>query len=272
MKYQDYQVDRDVREAFAVLQSTFGLVGKAKRQVLSYEMAFFRLVQGTVNAITWYGARERAIVEGHEDPLFYADSTVRQSQSSGGMKDLARVQRGSEAHKLWTVMYGYFSSLYGQLTERQPITRSRPAKAVHMASRLTFLIFLPVLLEAWMRGRLPEDDEEKGKFLAKEFFLYAARTKPIYGDLAKNFASGSAMRQNPWLESVANALESGHRMVIDDKEMSAEDWKHFIELGGYAAHIPTTAMRNGYNYLDALSEGEMDQPFWNLLRSEKDWK
>ena len=61
---------------------------------------------------TWQGAYEKAISEGctEQDAVLRADRDLLDAQGSSRISDLSAMERGSEAQKLWTVMYSFFNT------------------------------------------------------------------------------------------------------------------------------------------------------------------
>ena len=274
-RYQEEHFDRDLGDMYDRMASSFGEVNHLRNQVTTLSMAWIKLVQGSVNAVTWYAAREQAEVQGHADPIAYADSVVRLTQSSGGVKDLAAVQRGSESQKLFTVMYTYFSTLFGQLAEPIPDTKTGRQKAAIMAARWWWTVMLPVVVEALMRGKKPDhgdEPEDWATFLLKEQLLYSARTIPFVGDVADAAFSDRQPRGNPWLATMTKGAKALGGMSSEG-EMSASTKRAIIDLVGAVTRTPTGGAVNAYRYLDALTSGRMEEPVQNLLfRSPGGWK
>jgi hypothetical protein len=274
-RYQEEHFDRDLGAMYDRMASTFGEVSHLKQQVATMSLAWIKLIQGSVNAITWYGARNQAEAVGHKDPVAYADSVVRLTQSAGGVKDLAQVQRGTEAQKLFTVMYTYFSTLYGQLTEPIPDTKTGRQKAAIMAARWWWSVMLPVAVEAALRGKKPENGDEPedwATFLLKEQFLYSARTVPLLGDILTAGVSGRSPRGNPWLTTMYNGAQAVHGVFQDDPLTNSEK-RALLDALGALTSSPTTGISNAYRYLDAFTSGRMEEPVQNLLfRSPGAWR
>lgn len=61
---------------------------------------------------TWQGAYEKAISEGmsEKDAVLRADRDLLDAQGSSRISDLSGMERGTEAQKLWTVMYSFFNT------------------------------------------------------------------------------------------------------------------------------------------------------------------
>ena len=265
--------DREVRQIFESHVGSFSRLGKLRHEVGAFSLAFLGLVQRSVNVITWLGARERAFEQGHPDPVAYADAVVRQSQSSGSIKDLAAIQRGPETMKLFTVAYSYFSVLYNQLA--MPLERgaSSKAKVVEAAARWWWLVTLPVVAEALMRGKAPEDDESWAGWFALQQMLYAARSVPMLSSVTEAAAGGMEPRTAPWLSAVYRSAIAVGNAFDGEKDLSAGDVRALVDVAGMIGHAPTGAANNAWRYLDAFSDGTMEEPVKNLIfRGPREWK
>jgi hypothetical protein len=76
---------------------------------------FMHKGQMLVDLPTWVGAYEKFLAETPGDEaraVALADQLVIDTQGSGAMKDLAKIQRGNEYLKLFTSFYGYFNTTY----------------------------------------------------------------------------------------------------------------------------------------------------------------
>jgi hypothetical protein len=145
--------------------------------------------QTTVNVATWWGAYEKAMAEhqSHEDGVAYADAVVRMTQGSGAVKDLAGVQRGSEANRMFTMFYSWFSVAH-QITSsiaRDLTGRSEDRRVLQNLKRIAIVYFVTAAMEelvdrSWKRlteGE-DEDDEEFGYLMS---VLVGALEIPVTG-------------------------------------------------------------------------------------------
>jgi ATP-dependent protease ClpP protease subunit len=297
-KYFDQQIDRDVRELFRTMQGFAPIVAvaneeagpvmravgeavggaltaavEARRRIIRVAAAPMMLVQKSVNAVTWYAAREQALEEGHADPTAYADSVVRITQGGGGAKDLAAVQRGPEAWKLFTVFFGYRSVLYNRLTERL-YGKDRWAKATELVARWWWAALLPVVFEQLLMNGIDDDEEPEDvvKRVSLEFALLPTSTIPGVGDLAEAVAEGRRMQYAPWLDTLARNALVVHELASGD-DLEANDYKAVADLVGMTMRLPTSALWNLGDFTDRLLSGEFEEPVQDLLfRSPSKWE
>jgi len=172
--------DRDVRDSLSRITS-----GGLRDDVQRSFFYLTGLMDMGVVVPTWLGAYHKAIGgdqpgvdAGNEvDAIAYADGVVRQSQSSGSTKDLAMVQRGNEAFRMFTMFYSYFSVLYN--LGRRSIRRTKSTKDLpRLAASTFYLWFVPYVLAELLAGRGPEDDEEWGDWFVSHV-LPGLATYPV---------------------------------------------------------------------------------------------
>lgn len=275
LKNIDRQVDRDITQYFERMTSVFSEYGHLKSQLAHFALGGMMLVQKAVNAITWYAARQKALDEGHADPVAFANSTVRLSQTGGGILNTAAVQRVSEGARIFVVMYTYFSVLFNQLAEKSSKTTTL-AKVGDYAARWWWAVLLPVMLEGLMRGKEPDRKRDEGDWLhwlAVEQLIYVSRTVPLAGALAEAFLNEREARTAPWLTAVLRGAALAGKEVSGDRMSDSEKKALFVEALGTLTHTPTLAAWNASRFLEDFTSGKMDEPVQDLLfRSPKEFK
>lgn len=113
-----------------------------------------------VAAPTWLAAYRKHMEETGNDAesVLYADGIVADTQGSGLIMDLATIQSGTEFEKLFSYMYGYFSTTLNMTYEAAQISRRQPGRAVSM---MILLYTIPgVLAEIVLNGMGGDDDDE----------------------------------------------------------------------------------------------------------------
>lgn len=270
-RHIDKQLDRDARELFDSLQGRFSDLGRARAKVIEWGAMPIMLVQKSVNAVTWYAAREQAIEEGHADPAAYADSIVRMTQTGGGVKDLAAIQRSGEFFKMLTVMFSYRSVLYNLLAERTGKTSW--AKAREVFGRVWWLILMPVVAEQLLANGIRDDEEPEdvAKRVLLEAALLPASTIPAAGDIADTMLTGRKMDAAPWLVTLARGLDAAKDVVEGDA--NAADARTLAAMVGTVLHLPTAGMWNVGEYLVRLAQHDLEEPVSDLLfRNPSKWE
>ena len=88
--------------------------------------------------------------EPEDRAIALADQAVIDSQTTGMVKDLARVQRGGPLMRLWTSFYSYFSATFNLTAESLARTRGRdPASLGRFAVDMLLLYTVPAV---WSYG------------------------------------------------------------------------------------------------------------------------
>lgn len=234
--------DRDVRDITKSLNrgGYFGWV-QTLRDKAFLPMGFMQM---GVDLPSWWGAYSKGLQDfgGDETKAAeYADSIVRQAQGSGSTKDLARVQRGSELARLFTLFYSYFNTFYnlGARSIRALRQDHSPAGIYRAANSALLLWFLPCILTELVAGRGPGDDEDKAKWAASLLIQYPFQAVVGLRDLASGIfgkydyqltAAQSAPKSFvTWANSIQKAVEK------DDYSKLA---KPTAEAVGYAFGLP----------------------------------
>lgn len=111
---------------------------------------------------TWIGAYHKGLDEGmsSEEASSYGDKAVRRSQGAGRAKDLAAVQAGPEASRIFTTFYSYFSVLYNQ--QRDTIHAARSGDWRRAAMNVFWIMMVAPLASALLTGDGPQDQEDEG--------------------------------------------------------------------------------------------------------------
>jgi hypothetical protein len=258
--------------------SAFSEFGHYKERLGHFAMSFMTLAWKSVEAMTWYAAREKAFDIGHERPNEYADSVVRLSQMGEGMKDKAAIMRGGEGTKIFTYMYSWYSTIFNQLTETQPQARGSWSKAGELASRYWWMVLAPTVMMSMARGKHPKhDDGEVGTeagYLAGEIALETAKAYlgPIGGITADTLLSGHDAKFAPWISTVLRGLVVRGKMAAGHP-LTDHEKKDLFESTGIMSHLPAGAMYNAQKYVSAVQDGKLEEPIRDLLfRSPGDWK
>lgn len=272
--------DRDVADAtsdFArqsltpdsLMSSLTSKVGLRKAEQWFKEHAFVPMgvVQFGVDLPTWCGAYQKGLkdFQGSETKARdYADSVVRMTQGSGAAKDLARVQRGSQYAKLFTMFYTYFNTLYNMTALRvADVNMHRDMDSVIRAGNSFLLLYMiPAVLTELVAGRGPDDDEEFLAWSAKQLLMYPMQTvvgmRSIAGAIEGEFGyKASPAEAAP--EAVYKFIVEINKALTDDKYTF--DGKKLAKLSlktlGYVGALPLGQAEisafNVWDYLDGTS-------------------
>jgi hypothetical protein len=270
------KIEHEMVNDFDRFTSAFSEFGNLKNQLGHFAMSFMTLAWKTCDTITWYAAREKAMDEGHPRPLEYADSVVRMSQMGEGIKDKAALMRGGEGVKIFTNMYSWYSVIYNQLTETQPVGRGSWAKTGELASRWWWMVIAPSVAMGLARGKGPSKDKDAPgawlKYYGEEIALEAAKPWPVAGVVADTLLGEHEAKFAPWISTVLKGIKARGKAAAGE-HLSDGEKKALVESTGITSHLPATALWNAYRYVSAVTDGKLQEPIRDLLfRAPGEWK
>jgi hypothetical protein len=292
-------MDREVSQVLRNLAGKDGVVTGAQRfsmQAIA-EVQFY-----TVDIPVWTAAYNRALrgiasgvgVGDTDAAIKYADRVVRMSQSAGGLKDLAAIQRHKGLMKGLTMFYSFFSALYFVLrsvgVEFTQNAKEKPVAATaRAATRLFVLLALQSVATGFIRGDMPdwdEEDEDKKsmlEYIAKESVSTALGTIPVVREIASAWANGygySGGAGTVAFDAATKALGGMEKFVNDlgEEEILKKDGDYedlarraspFVLLAGAVRGIPAVQLNRILDGLGALYD-EADNWHWSdILRGYK---
>lgn len=267
MAHRADNLDRDIRQVIRELAGKDTILA----DVRSFAFSGIAWADAAVTVPTWLGAYNKAQHDGRTEAeaIAYADKQVRLSQGAGGTKDLVRVQRDSEAMKLFTMFYSYFSHYYN--AQRDVGRRFRDARTPgdfgEALARAFWLNGPGVLAAAFLSGQGPGDDESWGAWAARVLFFNLFLGIPIVRDLA-NLASNAVAGKyigGYQLSPAAQAVETVGKLALSDIPRIAQGEEasrmvtHAINAAGYGLGLPTGQLATTTQFLyDALVAGSQN--------------
>jgi len=251
LRARQQNFDRDVRD------STRYLAAKGKMtQVTQAYFVFTGLMDMAVAIPSWYGAYLKSVETirpgDHDAAVAYADQVVRTSQGSGASKDLALIQGGGNAQRLFTLFYSYFSALYN-LMRRSGTTLAREGSkdVPRFIASMALLWFLPAVLSELIAGRGPEDDEDEMGWALTQLLRYPASTIVGLRDIAAAVGPEAYDYElspvTSAFRSVVKTINNAGEIVADAVEGAGVDisegqLKEFLNAVGYWGQLPTRQM------------------------------
>lgn len=237
---------------------------------LRLEASFFVLiqkVQAGVDYPTWLGAYEKAVSQGHSEDraVALADQAVIDSQGGGQIKDLAQVQRGHPAMRLFTNFYSYFNTLMN-LSVEQTRKRVQAKQYAALAGDYVLLMVLPAVLGAVLRDVLKgQDDEDEylknilselvgyplGMFVGLRELAGAAQSLAGVGG-PFNYGGPAGLRVIGEMERLAKQIDQG------DLDMAL--FKSANNTAGILFHYPAGQVNRLVEGAAALIEGKTSNP------------
>jgi hypothetical protein len=271
--------DRDVRDAMKKL-SIAGTQPGALSVVEAYSHgirnSFFHFtgyMDLATSIPTWLGAYRKAMDGGMENiakgdekaAVDYADSIVRQTQSAGGSKDLAGIQRGSESFKLFTMFYSQLSLLFNQFEKTHNqfrLDRNVPK----LVGSLAMTWFVPAVLEELIRGQGPspdDSDEKKAQWLMRKELLYpfgsVILARDISNSLDRYLQTGKVDYSGSPAFGAMESMVKGLAVLakpITGQEIERQDVKNAVMATGYATALPSSQLWKTGEYLYDWMTGE----------------
>jgi phage-Barnase-EndoU-ColicinE5/D-RelE like nuclease1 len=268
LRHLDSQIDRDIREftdrAVEVMEKAPGLA--QLRWIESNAYYLIIAMQKHINAATWLAAHEKAQGEGRTvaESVQYADATVRQTQSGGGLKDLAGLQQGNELSKLVTLFYTYFSVQHNQLrlTGRQDLIKGfikgdgpngRAKSLGKFAAANLYIVLVPSLVEALLKYD-EDDDDELLPYLATRIASSYAAGVPIFRDVYSAATRDWQAPSTPLdqvVQSLVKALDGAYD--VGTGESNYTDLRNIAKAITLISYVPIYQV---FTYYEALATSE----------------
>lgn len=267
--------DRDIRDSLKKLnvvgakQGAFSVVDAYTRELRDSWFSMIGYMDLAVSMPTWMGAYRRAldgsvdnIEKGNEvDAIAYADRTVRNTQGAGASKDLALVQRGNEAFKLFTMFYSYFSVLFNQF--QKTTNQFRLDKNIPKLVGSMFLLwFFPAVIEDIILGRGPDadaDEEEWTQWFLKKEIMYPFQSVVLMRDVVNGMGDFGYSPSAAFdaFESLARTGKTGVNLAIGEKDdIERKDIKSVFMTTGYLTGLPTRQIWLSSEYFYDWMTGE----------------
>jgi len=270
MRNRTKTFDREVRDAIKSIKGTSHYDNM--QRVLYSHIGFMDL---SVTIPTWIGAYEKGMSDGmgEKDAIAYADSVVRMSQSAGGPKDLAAIQRGGEINRIFVMFYSFFSVLHNLIRRRLKIT-ARQGLSYRATSEITmsflYLVVIPAVLTEMALGRGPDDDDDETwlGWAAKLIASYPFMTLVGLRDIANHLQSGYTYKATPVIDAadtIVRSLDSIGVAIDPDQEWDQNDTKNVLMASGYLFSLPARQMYISGEHVYAVLEGEEDFSLYEFL-------
>ena len=215
--------------------------------------------QQIVDVPTWWGAYEKAIAEGNDDPraIAMADQAVIDAQGGGQLKDLAAVERGGPTQKLFTVFYTFMNTALNLGVGKTMTSKSRGK----LAADLLMLYVVPAVLGSLLKDALTPGDagddepEELAASLAKAQLSYLAGLMVgvrELGGLGYDYGGPAGLRM----------FGDFYKLFTQSAQMEFDDGfrKAAINLIGDFSGLPAAQINRTITGTEALIEGKTDNP------------
>jgi hypothetical protein len=238
-------------------------------------------MQRMVDVPTWHGAYEKAMYEGRDEEtaIALADQAVIDSQGGGMVKDLARVERGGPAVKLFTVFYGYMNTVYN-MAAVQTMTNKNKGR---LAADYVMLFVVPVVLSYMLKQALiprkgGEDEEwdmsKIARELAAEQLSYLMGTMVIareFGEVGKMIFGVEGPRMGYGGPAGLRAVGETYQFATQASqgEFDTAFRKSAVNMIGAFTGLPSAQVNRTLDGLEALYEGETKNVLAPLTGAKK---
>ena len=248
MRHRANNLERDVKANLDKFR------GKSTWKASLGRFAFRGIALGdlSVSIPTWLGAYRKGLADGFvdADAIAYADKMVRDTQGSGGSKDLSSFQNGSETWKIMGMFYSFLNVFYNA---QQGIVEDarKPNKSfsdyADIAWQVSMLMIVSPIMAALLSGQGPDDEEDNLYWAMRQAGFGAFSGIPIVRDLmgALSREMGGKPSAGFKMSPVAGPLEGSIHLVKDlTKVVSGDEVsKNFVKntfnvVGGFAG-LPT---------------------------------
>jgi Large polyvalent protein associated domain 22/Large polyvalent protein-associated domain 3 len=278
MRNRARTLNREVNEVQSIVQGK----GEIREKLDALMFAPMQSLQLVADMPTWWGAYQKALADpalidaengvDEATAIARADQAVLDSQGGGQIKDLARVQRGGNIQKLFTLFYGYFSAAYNLGVDRTKQTNFKsPIEVMGLAWDFLLLYSVPsvlstLLVEAFTPSGDDGDDWEKiAKKLAANQVSYlmglmiglreaTGTVQYLTGTKMFDTAYGgpAGLRFFQELDKLGKQIGQG--------ELDRALARSLINVGGIALHLPSAQINRTVDGVIAISEGETQNP------------
>jgi hypothetical protein len=227
-------------------------------------------MQRSVDIPTWLGAYQKALDAGKDDAraVALADQAVRDSQGSGLVSDLAAVERGGPAMKLFTVFYSYMNTVYNMTAVQTMTARSKGKLAADYAMLLVVPVVLGYAIKSAIQPDAGEDEldpEALARKLAAEELSYLMGTMVIvreFGGAAQLVTGAEGARMGYGGPAGLRAVGEVYGLATQAGQLEFDRAfrRAAINTLGAFTGLPSAQVNRTIDGIEALVEGEVTGP------------
>lgn len=278
MRNRARTLNREVNEVQSIVQGK----GEIREKLDALMFAPMQSLQLVADMPTWWGAYQKALADptlidaengvDEATAIARADQAVLDSQGGGQIKDLARVQRGGNLQKLFTLFYGYFSAAYNLGVDQAKQTNFKsPLEVMGLAWDFLLLYSVPSVLASLLKDALmpsgsgDDDWETLAKKLVSEQISYLMGLMIGLREAtgAIQYATGTKMFDTAYggpagLRFFQELDKLGKQ--IGQGELDRALARSAINVGGVLLHLPSAQINRTVDGVVAISEGKTENP------------
>jgi hypothetical protein len=218
--------DRDIHDTVRQISLKASKADAVRR----YAFYMIGAMDKYVATATWLGAYQDALQKTPGDEaaaIRHADRTVRLTQGTGTVKDMAKMTNNGELLKLFTMFYSFFSAQYNmQVDLTRKTRRDISAGDWHnlFAERLpqwAYLVVFPAIFGALLTGQGPDEDENPAWWATRKVVTYPTVAVPFVKDVVGSWESGFDYKLSPagkFLQSTSRAVTNFGKLFTEDSE------------------------------------------------------
>ena len=227
-------------------------------------------MQRSVDIPTWLGAYQNALDAGKDDAkaVALADQAVRDSQGSGLVSDLAAMERGGPAMKLFTVFYSYMNTVYNMTAVQTMTARGKGKLAADYAMLLVVPVVLGYAIKSVIQPDAGEDEldpEALARKLAAEELSYLMGTMVIvreFGGAAQLMTGAEGARMGYGGPAGLRAVGEVYGLATQAGQLEFDRAfrRAAINTLGAFTGLPSAQVNRTIDGIEALVEGEVTGP------------
>lgn len=225
---------------------------------------FIEQAQRLADMPTWLGQYEKSLAAGEVESraIALADQAVLDAQGGGQIKDLAQVQRGSPAVKLFTNFYSYGNLKYNQTAAAYGQTNFRKVGSVgQFGVNLLLLYAFPaaatvLLAKAFGRG---DDDDSFIAAMGKELLGAALNTMVLVREFGGLLHASNRGYEGP---AGVRAITAGYNFLTQAKqgELDRAAVRATEDAAGIVFRLPLPSVQRSVDGFVALQDGKTKNP------------
>jgi hypothetical protein len=266
-------------KSYENLETNFDWLSASKDKLDQFTFFIIQGMQSQVSATVWMAGYQKALQEGLTDKqaINFATNSVKNSQGSTTVSDMARAQFGTDAWKLFT-MFSMVpitggSEIYKSYMRSGDTASDKKRTSLKFAAAIgagVFTAAIPALMEAMIseatKGGADDEEEDVKKMAKREgisieaarklkskesseraikdvAFNFFDQTIPIYGRWAAKPLLYGQLSVSPLLDNIGQdfgAAKKGVEMAGQDVEITAREFAGMMNMLTYGTGLPFT--------------------------------
>jgi hypothetical protein len=244
--------DRDVADLLANPKNPF--VGNEKSAQVYFGL--MSMMDATASYPAWLAAYDVGFkrFQTEAGAIEYADSIVRQTQTSGLVKDLSRVQRMHGVPRLLTMFYSFMNQVYNMGWEAY---RAKVAGGsfLDLAKSAWWILVVPAVIQQAIYDQEAPSPGSAAKAIAQ----YSIATVPGVRDIVSPWLTGYPYNMTPAAAAMESFVDLGKELGRGDFR-ARQLFKRGGMAAGYAFGLPSRQIVTTVEGIIDLNEGKTDNP------------